>query len=49
MVKQALADWREGFEKEHGRKPNRHDLAADRIAASLFEEFGRLNKLEWNE
>jgi hypothetical protein len=49
VVKQALAAWRASFARQHGRAPTRADLAADRVAATLFDEFGRLNKLEWSE
>ena len=48
-VKGALGEWRARFEEENGRTATRADLFGDPVAAALFEEFQRLNILEWDE
>ena len=49
VARSTLLDWRQSFESREGRAATRHDLQADPVAAALFEEFSRLNKLEWAE
>lgn len=46
-AKVALLEWTQRFERDAGRKPNRHELTADPVAAALFAEFARLRDLEW--
>mmetsp|Transcript_3247 Transcript_3247/g.5440 ORF Transcript_3247/g.5440 Transcript_3247/m.5440 type:complete len:379 (+) Transcript_3247:160-1296(+) len=43
QVQAELKAWREAFEREHGRRPSRHDMAADAKAAALFREFSALH------
>jgi len=44
QVQKALQDWREEFERQHGRRPTRDDLAADPDARALFAKFSQLNR-----
>jgi len=44
-VRDELHAWRQQFEARHGRKPTRHDLASDKVAAALFESFQKYRKL----
>jgi len=44
-IQDELHAWRDGFEKRFGRKPTRHDLVNDRVAAALFETFQKYRKL----
>ncbi|CAI5726647.1 unnamed protein product [Hyaloperonospora brassicae] len=43
-VEKALAQWREDYEAENGRKPTRDDLLGNAVANQLFQEFAALRK-----
>ncbi|RLN87322.1 hypothetical protein BBJ28_00018189 [Nothophytophthora sp. Chile5] len=43
-VEQALTQWREDFETQHGRKPSRDDLMNNAESKQLFQEFAALRK-----
>ena len=43
-VEKALAQWRDDYEAENGRKPTRDDLLGNAVAHQLFQEFAALRK-----
>lgn len=43
-LEKALADWRDAFEREQGRKPTRTDMTEHPEARELFQQFAALRK-----
>ena len=39
--------WRENFEKETGKNPNRNDMFNDPVASKLFAEYQNITILDW--
>eukprot|EP00747_Dinoflagellata_sp_TGD_P209240 gnl/TRDRNA2_/TRDRNA2_82639_c0_seq1.p1 gnl/TRDRNA2_/TRDRNA2_82639_c0~~gnl/TRDRNA2_/TRDRNA2_82639_c0_seq1.p1 ORF type:complete len:468 (-),score=97.38 gnl/TRDRNA2_/TRDRNA2_82639_c0_seq1:58-1434(-) len=48
-IQAELHKWRSVFEATHGRKPNRNDLMADRVAAELFKAFQKARKKQLDD
>ena len=46
-VQGQLLEWRVNFERQQGKKPNRHDLFDDKDAADLFAQFQALTTMEY--
>lgn len=44
-IRDELHAWRRDFENSRGRKPTRHDMFSDEVAAALFETFQKYRKL----
>eukprot|EP00927_Polykrikos_kofoidii_P023331 TRINITY_DN21531_c0_g1_i1.p1 TRINITY_DN21531_c0_g1~~TRINITY_DN21531_c0_g1_i1.p1 ORF type:complete len:447 (+),score=68.95 TRINITY_DN21531_c0_g1_i1:80-1420(+) len=44
-IQAELQEWRATFEKQHHRRPTRHDMLGDPMSAALFETFQKYRKL----